>query len=414
MSFDRVSSKIRASLRCHVQEELPDGGLLLRGGSHEALTCSDSGLPGWSSALADANGEDFDAATLDWSQGLVLHDATLGWRFRLAAKRVRIFVDGRPEGLPGLVEVGQTPRGQQVYFAYNGVHSSRLTEWGQVECLGFTVHPILAGFPEGWEFASCNEVMSDQRVRSAFPELALSERVHVALVGGIRRSRGREYFAFALPSLLLEGGNGHEAVSCNGTHLAPQPGTQLYPIPGGLAQESRITIEVARGGEPVRRLSIYLTGNFEWRQSVPEQLSNELGGASASGMGAAGGLVVGSHPELNGFERDLLLTPGLHMNAPCVYLIGRLPGQIRRWPPETPATDWRPIWAVPMWRRGRAVYCGTDLDRSGPIPNLPDGDRRSVQEWKDILWHQRKRISPPEFPALATLWRSYVEAARVA
>jgi hypothetical protein len=294
------------------------------------------------------------------------------------------------------------------------MHSLRLTKWGQQACRNFTLHPVLEGLPKGWDFASCGEVLSDEGIRSIFPELALSERVHLVLYGGIRRGRGREYFAFALPSLMLEGGNGHETVTCNGRRITPRPDTQSYAIPDGGARESRYTIEVARGGAPIRRLSIYLTGNFEWRHMVPECLSNEFGGVSASGTGAAGALWLGPHAELQGFDRNLMLTPELEMNAPRVYFIGRLPGQIHMWPAEPPATDWHPIWAIPMWRRGQAVYCGSDIERAQPIPNLPDGDRRNVERWKDLLWHQRKKIAPPAFPPLARLWRLYVEAGNIA
>lgn len=133
---------------------------------------------------------------------------------------------------------------------------------------------------------------------------------------------------------------------------------------------------------------------------------------SEGGNGVAGVLTIGFRPAVDGFERPLMLTPGIELRAPRVLFIGQAPGQIYSWPTETPAREWYPVWAVPMGRRGHAVYCGSDIGAAAPVHDQPDTDRDRVRLWKHILWHRRKRIREPEEPALVALWRSYVEAAR--
>jgi len=413
VDFDYVSGRLRSSLRCRVQREFPAGGLRLRAKGIQMLSCIESGLPGWSSPLADSGtGEQFDARVVDWSEGLRLTEERLGWRFGLTHRSVRVLVKGVAEGLPGLIEVGQVPRSQPVYFLYRDVDWPRLEQWAEKECQGFRTHRAREGMRPGWQFASCAEVNGDKRVRSSFPELALSERVRLRLVGGIRSDRGPNYFPFALPCIVLEGGVGREAVLCNDQDVPAAKVSRSYLLPDGLPNESRIRLEARRDGQILKRLSIYVTGEFEWRQEMPEQLSNEWGGTSADGgTGVAGALTIGC-PPTEGFERSVMLAPGLDPRARHMFFIGRVPGQIYSWPQES-AANWFPVWVIPMERRrGRVIYCGNDIDSAGPALDRFEADRHRLQLWKDILWYGRKRIKEPEEPLVVALWRSYVEAAR--
>lgn len=412
--FNRVSGQLSSSIRCRMRGDFPDGGLALEARGLPPLSASESGLPGWSSPLLDAHTqEQFDAAAVDWSEGVSLTEEQLGWRFALAGRRVRVLVEGQAEGLPGLVEVLQVPRARPVYFLYRVVDWPRLAEWAEGECREFDLLPVREGIRAGWQLATCSEVTGDRGVRSTFPELALSERVRLALVGGIRSDHGSSFFPFAPPNVLLEGGDGRESLFCNGRALSPARPIRAYSIPEGLPVESRLMLEAIRDGQTLKRLSIFLTGQFEWRRTRPEHLSNEWGGPSAGGgTGVAGAMTIGPRPPVDAFHRPLTLVPGVDLHAPRVLFIGRAPGQIYSWPAEPHATAWCPVWAVPMGRRGHAVYCGSDIEAAAPAVDQINSDRRRVRLWKETLWWRRKRITEPKEPALAALWRSYVEAAR--
>src|SRR5207247_2007021 len=101
------------------------------------------------------------------------------------------------------------------------------------------------------------------------------------------------------------------------------------------------------------------------------------------------------------FRRPFLLTPGVMRGAPRVLFIGRVPGQIYSWPEEAHPADWSPVWAVPMGRRGCAVYCGTDIDAAVPVTDQHNVEPHRLRRWKLTLWHRRKRIKEPAEPALA-------------
>jgi hypothetical protein len=252
-------------------------------------------------------------------------------------------------------------------------------------------------------------------VRSAFPELAFSEHVRIALVGGIRSAPGNNFFAFAPPVVMLEGGDGTEDVHCSGQPLKASADTRLYPLLPGLPHESRIIIEAVRGEHILKRLAIYLTGEFDWRRAEPGQTCN-LWGEPADDLQDArisGALTLGPTPDTSTFRRPLFLTPGVERTAaPRVFFVGRTPGQILCWPAEAMGEDWDPVWAVPMGRRGTAVYCGGSIDEALPQGSLPHGDPERLELWKEVLWRRRKRIAVPDGRALSALWQSYVEAAR--
>lgn len=224
---------------------------------------------------------------------------------------------------------------------------------------------------------------------------------------------GFSFFPFAPPSAVVEGGEGHESVTCNGIVLDPAPGTRSYQLPERLPVETRISVDVVRGNQQIKSRSIYLTGEFEWRLTEPQVILDELGRrTSGRETAVAGALVVGSRPPVDGFSPQLMLTPGLEAGSSRVLFIGRVPGQIYSWPAEPHASGWSPVWAVPMRRRGYAVYCAGSMDTAEPAPDQLEDDPDRVDLWKLTLWYRRKRIRVPKEPDLAHLWWRYVEVAR--
>lgn len=96
-----------------------------------------------------------------------------------------------------------------------------------------------------------------------------------------------------------------------------------------------------------------------------------------------------------------------------IFFVGKEPGQVAIWPEEPLPTDWLPVWAISIGRRGQAMFCGTSLVESEPTQSRCR-DRKKLREWKEILWHRRKRISPPTQQNLRGLWKRFQkEAERV-
>jgi hypothetical protein len=135
--------------------------------------------------------------------------------------------------------------------------------------------------------------------------------------------------------------------------------------------------------------------------------------SDSQGTRVAGALVSGHSPDTMQFHKPLLLTPGIDRTAaPHIFFAGRSPGQISSWPAEPLPDIWEPVWAIPMSRRGTAIYCAGSVDGALPVPAQEPPERQRLDLWKEILWRRRKRIAAPRQPALARLWKAYGEAAR--
>ena len=355
LRLDEVAGAVRASVRCLSKKELPDDGLELTPTIAGArLTCS-AFSPVWSHPLANAaTGADVEPALSVWRDGLTLNSEPLGWTLRLRSTRLRVFVDGRAQQLPDLVETRQLSRDTRLYLAFHEAEWSVLQPWVENECDGWHPISIGRGLPTGWMLGSVERARTDTAVRKIDEDLAFPDRLALRLVGGVRAAVGSAFFEFAPPRIVVEGAMPGDTLVCNEEALAENglvPGE--YDLPPGLPLDARLTLEVRSTEEVVARRSLYLVTGFAWR--VPEPLV-EFDGAGTQtpvGTGIAGAAVRDmqsrSHPS------DFLRTPGLDPAAPRVYFVGRKPDEITLWPTD-PVPDWDAVWAIPFGRRGtRAV-----------------------------------------------------------
>ena len=411
LALDRVAGRLSTQLRCHSRRELPDRGLRLAAGQLEGLSCSEF-IAGWSTPLAvAATGQPFRPPASAWSAGLSIVDTEAGWRLSLRPARVRAFVEGTADGLPGLVEVLALSRSRPFYLAFPRIVWPSLAAWLEGECQGWRQIDIGEGLPEGWVFGVASEALSDAGLRQVEPRLAFTDRLSMRLVGGVRAGAGNSYLYAAPPRIAVDGAAEGDALYCAGQLVAS--GRQLEqpsPLPGGLPDDARITLEVRRGDMIVRRGSLYLLSGFPWRMTEPIAMLDRFGRPARDGPGVSGALVPWPPPSRHAL--DLLRTPGLRDRASRVYFVGRSPEQIAYWPRD-PLPEWAPVWAIPLSERhGRALFCGTSALESEPRTPLRRATGRRARLWADLLGRHPHRVTPPRDRELKLLWRRYREAAR--
>ncbi|HZN70093.1 MAG TPA: hypothetical protein VFC00_00180 [Micromonosporaceae bacterium] len=411
LAVDRVAGVARARLRCHARVEFPDEGLRLEGAG--APLRGAEYLPGWSHPVSDmATGTEFVPPEDAWQAGLVLADLQRGWHARLRPARIRPFVSGEAEGLPGLVEQPGLPQRRPFYLAFRAEDWARLQPWAEEDCTGWREIPISSGLPSGWRLATVGEARTDRGPSILDPRAAFPDRIGARLAGGIRSSAaGNTFFPFAPPRLVVDGIGPAEAVYCQDGVLDEDrrtPGT--YTLPGDLPTDTRIAIEIRRGEETIRRLSLYLATGVSWRLHTPVAALDSCGEPLADASSPAGiaGAAVAAAAEP--FRHDLLRTPGLSPAARKIYFIGNTPGAVAVWPAE-PLPPWNPVWAVAFNDHGRPLYCGTSLAQVRPTAGRA-GSHRQAKTWRQVLWRWRRRITPPPDQPFKALWREYREAAR--
>jgi len=408
---DPVSGRAHVTVRCHTGKELPGQGLRLAGaGAGLMLRCSPF-LPRWSNQLqVDPEGAAYGPQARMWRDGLTLTDESATWSFQLRPARIRAFIDGRREQLPGFVEVAELPRRTPFYLALHSDDLARLQGWLDQDATGWKPLQVSSGLPPGWKLIHVPEAVSDAGPKGLDERLRFADRRTMRLTGGIRAARANTFFSFAPPRVVLEGGQPGDGVFCNDREIKEAPGSVcVYELPGGLPLDQALLIEVRHGEETVRRRSLFLVTGFGWALDRALATFNRYGRPAGTEPGAAGASLPESPDEAEA-PIDLLRTPGLRLSAPHTYFVGRLRGQLAIVPPD-PLPEWRPVWAIPFARNGDAIYCGASVPDDTPIStHVADAER--VDEWREILWWRRKRIREPRERHLKSLWRLYQEAAR--
>ena len=261
------------------------------------------------------------------------------------------------------------------------------------------------GLPAGWKLFYSAGANSDELVREHFPSLAFNSTVRVYFEGGIRSSRN-QYFSFELPRLVVEGDNPTLDVYCETARLTPDTDGR-YSIPNDIIRPGRLSLEVKHQDVVLAKRNIFVDDNVPVSQSssfsgnrFAQMFQSQPGDASICGA-----IALGQAPPYN-----VVFLPEAK-GEPRVIFIGRIPGQIAFLGADERPQAWAPVWAIVMHRRGKAIFCGSDIHDASPIEN-ESNDKRSVQEWKRILWHRRKRIAPPSHEGLQRLWSSYQERAK--
>ncbi|MCI0627997.1 MAG: hypothetical protein L0387_41155 [Acidobacteria bacterium] len=408
--LDRVSGRVAITLCCKSSQDLPEGGLALRCEPVEGKwVCEEHGF-GWSTELTNREqSANLDASFLDWTQSVTARSDDGKWVFRMAATEVRILEAGGSYGLAGLVECARLPRHGRFYLLCRDRIAGAIEAWGYEDCTAFEEIAVHSGLPMGWRMFAVSEPRSDQRVRDAFPMLSFNDSVRLRCQGGIQHAHNR-YFTFALPRIFLEGGDTGITVWANGTPLPGSKHLGVFELLPELERPGKLSLEARRGDEVLARRGLYLSDE-PLSTTIDSPWCDRFGrcveaGENASGDAVACGAAVAVTPPP--FEEFFL--PDLHTNRRVIFL-GRKPGQIATLPQEPFPTEWRPVWAVPIERRGSALFCGTGIADAQPQAHEV-GDRRSIRRWKEVLWHWRCRISPPTHQLLAGLWERYQQEAR--
>jgi len=357
---------------------------------------------GWSSPLTKQNGQRLNASDFNWCEGLEMRSPDSKWCFRLPKSPIRIFIDGSAEGLSGYVEVRQLPVQKPFYLAAHEDCLNLLTQWGESSCKGFNKLAI-AGLPDRWHFFKVGLACSDELIKYRYPVMSFPTTLRLELVGGIRVNRGNKFFRFAPPKLILQSDNDSIKVFCNDIPLDCDD-TGIYELP---LDSSELLIKAKRGEDMVKITSLSLVEDIFWQFEEINYRTDHFGNPLTElndAKGITGALLTDFDcPSFN--FNTLLPIQGKQR----VAYVGRKTGQISSSVPE----DWTPVWLVSKGRRSQVFFCGGKLAESEPI-SVTCKDRKRLQDWKKLLWGERKTVYLPTQPDLRSLWKRFEkEAERV-
>jgi hypothetical protein len=408
--LDEVAATVSFTFRFNSKHDFPIDGLSLGLESNQHRYSAEEYGLGWSTPLVvEGKGERIDATHFDWSADLVTKDEERKWTVRFHGAPVRVFVSGAPDGIHGFVEVRKLPQSTRFYLAIRKDFYGAISDWGKTECEGFREIDV-RGLPDGWLFCGANRAFDDADIKDRYPMLSLPVATKLSFQGGVRISRGNQFFSFAPPRIVLEGSGESIEVYCNNTRLEYRAPGDFYATPEDLPIGTQLIVEARRNGSAIRKLSFYLEDEFPafvYEQAPQfDSFGNRILEGPSTGA-IAGALVEGI--SLSSFD----FAGTLHRSRrDSVFYVGRAPGQIVAHPDEPLPDAWSPVWQITMRRTGAVEYCGISLSNSEPMKVVQTGDHKRVQLWKELVWHRRKRITPPRTSSLKRLWRQYQDIAR--
>ena len=225
LALDPVARRAAVTIRANSNRSFPEEPLRLTSGQQEVARC-EAATPGWSDPLTDpGSGDQVRPLPAEWSDGIRLSDRSQHWDLRLPPAQVRVFAEGAPSGLPGLVEIHRVPRSREFYVAFVNSVWPALQAWAE-GCPGWRLLGSVEGLPPSWQLGFA------ERAREAgperFPAVAFADRLRLRFVGGLRSAAGNTYFPFALPAVQIEGGSGDEELWC--VLSATQDELQVDPL----------------------------------------------------------------------------------------------------------------------------------------------------------------------------------------
>ncbi|MBL7083771.1 MAG: hypothetical protein ISS41_09100 [Candidatus Aminicenantes bacterium] len=409
IKMDPMASAVEIYVRFKSPKLFPEEGLhFTRSGDDHEWQCYELHR-GWSTPLKQHRNDlpqKLDGALLDWHAGERLTDTEVHWRARLKGKDVRLFRLGI-DGLPDWVETQRLERGIEFLVACKSGFREKIRTWGSEGCETFEQKNV-TGLPSGWLlFHSKNASESCPGIDI----LTLSTTVRLHLEGGIKADKGNVYFKFAPPKIVLENSAGSEKVTVNGEQIEQSKNqAHVFVLPVDVPSSLPIRIEVDLGDH--RLSKIIRLEEFDLPDSFDDTpFRNSKGDIGSNDMSvkACGADVYGIEQETHYQGPDLTLL------FKKVIFIGEIPGEIAAWPDEPYPSTWHPVWAAV--KRGRKnweiLYSGTaeQLKRVSTLPS-PAGDRSQIKLWKKVIWHRRKRNTPPEIEDVRIIWNDYMRLAQ--
>lgn len=408
--LDLTAARFDARLRCKSACPLPEAGLRLTSANFPQPTICDEDTLGWSTELVYAeSGNPVDASTLSWSSPFECIDENHSWRAAMAGSSVRLFVRGSQFGLPNYVETTKLSRGVDFLIAACD-RIQQIELWGRQSCANFQEIKIVSGLPDGWRLFSADRADDDSAIRELLPRLALPSNLRLTFVGGIRTQEGNStrFFDFALPKIQVDSPTADISVLCDGNLIERDPlEMQSYILPADIATDIPIRIEAKASSGDEARTTITVVRNIFARWHEQSARFGPMGKRQPDETPGMAGAVL-DQPSPIPFNFGAALPP---IRARKAYLIGRVPGQIIRWPCDA-NPEWQPIWVIAMnGRNGYVIPCMSDPADSNPIKGHAS-DRKSIRDWAEVIWQWRMRIAPPRQPVYLRLWNLYKEAAR--
>lgn len=353
--------------------------------------------------LRGADGNNIDATSISWTQGLRLCFEEIV--FRLPPRRVRVLRKGEFDHVEGLIEVNRLDPHREFYVVVSAESVRAIETWGQRAGKNWKEIVLRSGLPSGVRLFRADSADPAIAAPAEFPVLKTDSLVRVLLQEGIKTEpMGRRYFDFAPPKVCVEGLTPDNVVKINRTTYPTVAGdVTITVLPAEVEPSNRVSVLLGEEEKRFASFQIVAGKDIPWKRvgawaSMSDGAQVDSSGSVPRALGAA----------VFGFEAP----PVIIATERTADIIGAKPGQIATLPGDPLPTEWIPVWLIEHGRSNRRViFCGADPEHCAPSGESVS-DRRKVRDWQRLLWNERRQLAGPTRGPLVALWRKFKEAAQ--
>jgi len=399
IKYDSLSQIAKTIARFKTNCPFPEEEFLfVKERDNTTWACKES-IPSWSTPLTSSDdNKPADASLFNWLKGETFLDKSMGWKAKLKPAKLRIFFEGKREGLSEWVEVNQGEINTKCIIACHKSLYLEVSRWGANSCEGFK-ELTAKGLPSDWYlFYAYSIYTSHQEI----DVLKLPVTQSLQLNGGIKSGSGNTYFKFGLPKVTVNGATGNEVVKINGEVLAKNDeGTWI--IPDYMPVNVPLKIElVSNNGKDTRYRTIilentHMTSNFTliYRNRFGILVEQESEDCSISGVYVKSSVIKNINP----YSGEL---PTYLSNR--IIFLGKQAGQYVNWPKEK-LPEWTPVWAVAKIGRDkwRSYFVGGPGELK--VPSKLNKEMNKWKKWKNTF--KKAKVESFLLPQVAELWLAY-------
>lgn len=325
--------------------------------------------------------EKIEGINISWEKSKTFQTGDV-YEFRYIGNKYKIFTHGEKFSLRGYISGEAFSKNEKFLLCIHDDLYRKTKEWGSDHCDEFKELSNYKEMPKKWHLFEVRGVKDDKNIKKDIPALAIDDNIRINLHGGIRLGRGNKFFVFDPPQI--------QVVSTDNVYIEMEDGTtipmkqstdysSLFFLPEATPHNTWLTIKAGNNDEPAKmRLMLAntrLSKKYEYEKSRVDCFGNF--DKSATSLET----VVAEEYFPRAPAEDIRLSKK-------IYYLGNCMGEVSNTYPD----DWSPAWVVNYLSRKKAeaIYLGnSDAAR---IKCYPD---EKVKLWKKIIWHERKKITPP-------------------
>ena len=409
--IDPISKNVTVSFRCKRANGLPDEEFLLKNINKEwQVPCPLSTISG---SIKEFSIEDW---TRDFSTSLVDNSQ---YQFHYKGEKYKIFTKGSKLEVDGWVSAQRHRPDECFYLAVHTSLFEKVQKWGNKECNEFKYLQDFTGVPKDWHLFKIKGVKNDCLIKNDISALAIDENPKIHFEGGIRISKGNQFFDFAPPKISIIGGrntNSKLFYKINSEEKRCEPiddRKTTFQLSKETPCGEWIKITLKKDTEEDQAKSKFML--FKPQLKKFDEYSN---GYAVDHFGNLkeenenNQLLQGAYgPNLKSTKTYLRFPNIRFSTSGKIYWIGNIPGQIIQWPYESEPL-WTALWAIRFKTHKKAIAYYLGNSEQSLINNTKDKfSKEKIQNWKRTIWYKRRRIKlhPQSKKSEKQKWKNFLE-----